>query len=98
MADYSYIDFDKFEPTEYPNWGYQNSGGTEAVIYYPTGEVWTLGEVCGWHDNTTYDLVVFMDADANVFCPIVTWMAGASVSTVEEAIDFLSYKVGYELG
>ena len=100
MADYSYIDFDKFEPTKYPNWGYQNTGRSETIIYYPTGEVWELGELKGWHDNASFDIVVFFDADVSTSSKnkIVDYMYGASTSDVDEAIDYLSYQLGYDLG
>ena len=99
MADYSYIDSSKFEPTKFTNWGYQLGSGTETIIYYPTGEIWELGEVSGWHHNSSFDIVVFIPADVSTARVdlITDYMYGASVSSVDDAIEYLCENLGYQL-
>ena len=99
MADYSYIDSSKFEPTGFADWGYQLGPRTETIIYYPTGEIWELGKITGWHNNSNFDITVFIQADvlASTEDLITDYMYGASTSSVEDAIEYLGERLGYRL-
>lgn len=99
MADYSYIDSSKFRPTRFTDWGYQLGTGSETIIYYPTGEIWELGKITGWHNNSSFDIVIFLRADISVAAEdlVTDYMYGASTSSVDEAIEYLGEKLGYRL-
>ena len=98
MADYGYVNFNKFRPTKYPNWGYQKGNRIEAIVYYPTGEVWELAQLVGWHDDASYDIIVFLDADALSEQIVAEYMFGAGIATIEEAIEYFNDQLGYDLG
>ena len=99
MADYSYIDSSKFGPTRFTDWGYQLGTRSETIIYYPTGEIWELCKITGWHNNSNFDIVIFLQADVSAAEEdlITDYMYGASTCSVDDAIEYLGEKLGYRL-